>query len=115
MQINIDYREVKLISLLRNTELIFHTQNLTVGDIELKLDDKVLLIERKTLDDHSSSIVDGRFNEQKSRLLQSGAIVVYIIEGHSKSSYGVPLSTLYSSIFSMQARDKIVVLRSFFL
>lgn len=112
MQITVDYRESKIISLLKNTGLEFNTANLVIGDVELKHEDSVVLIERKTLDDYSSSIIDGRFREQKSRLMQSGATVIYIIEGQHKSNHGIPLSSLYSSMFSMQYRDKVIVMRS---
>ena len=40
-----------------------------------------LLIERKTVDDMVSSINDGRYKEQKARLLSSGFDITYIIEG----------------------------------
>ena len=42
---------------------------------------KGFLVERKSAADFRASIVDGRFAEQRSRLLQSGFDIVYIVEG----------------------------------
>lgn len=108
----VDYREHELINSVSSDDFIFETSNLTIGDIHIYKNDKLLIIERKTLNDLSSSIIDGRYNEQKHRLLQSGAQIVYIIEGLSKNNYGVPLTTLYSIMYTLQVRDKIIVLRS---
>lgn len=112
MQIILDYRENKLNELM-NEKLSYLVQNLHLGDIQITFNNTVYIIERKTLDDFSSSIIDGRYKEQKQRLLESGAQIIYIIEGHTKNQHGVPLSTLYSCMFSLQVRDKICVIRSF--
>lgn len=42
---------------------------------------KVLIIERKTISDLKSSLADGRFREQRGRLLDLGIKIIYIIEG----------------------------------
>ena len=47
--------------------------------------DAFYLIERKCINDLSISIIDGRFRDQKSRLIESNANVIYIIEGSVKS------------------------------
>lgn len=65
-----------------------------------KLKELVLpyIIERKRLDDLSSSIKDGRFHEQKFRLKQCGIEnVIYLIENHltgGKAQCGLPFTTL---------------------
>ena len=110
--VNVDYRERDLLQILESGNFEYTRSNLPVGDVHISKNNNHILIERKTLDDYSSSIVDGRYNDQKSRLLESGAQIVYIIEGMSKNNHGVPLSTLYSAIYSSQVRDNIVVLRS---
>lgn len=110
--LNIDYRENKLIQLLEQRGLDFTKENLMLGDVQINVDNTTCIIERKTLDDFSSSIIDGRYSEQKSRLLASNAIVVYIVEGISKSQRGIPLSTIQSAIVSCQYKDNIIVLRS---
>jgi len=98
---------------LRTHEVTFERKNMLLGDIQVTKNNCNLIIERKTLNDFSSSIVDGRYNEQKQRLLQSGASIVYLIEGHTKNSHGVPLSTLISIMYTMQCRDNVIVMRSF--
>ena len=70
------------------------------------------VIERKTLDDLSSSIIDGRYKEQKSRLLASGYKIIYIFEGISKNNFGVKFSTLISAMLNTQFRDNITVIRT---
>lgn len=113
MNILLDYREHSLNTLFTKKGINYVTQNLIIGDIHISKNNTNFIIERKTLDDFSSSIIDGRYNEQKQRLLESNANIIYIIEGNEKRNFGVPLSTLYSAMFSLQHRDKIVVLRSF--
>ena len=58
--------------------------NLELGDIKIIIsDDYELIFERKTLSDLNSSINDGRYKEQKNRLLSnySSNSITYIIEG----------------------------------
>lgn len=108
----LDCREHKLIEIFPDTK----TEQLDIGDIlyvnsenhsEIKC-----IVERKTLNDLSSSIIDGRYKEQKCRLLSSGIKVVYILEGMSKNKYGVKFSTLLSAMLNMQFRDNITVIRT---
>ena len=66
MNLIIDSRETKLLALLR----IPHTvESLPIGDIMIESPDHRLLIERKTCEDLTASIKDGRYREQRSRLL----------------------------------------------
>ena len=108
----LDCREHKLIKIFPDTK----TKQLDIGDIlyvnsenhsEIKL-----IIERKTLNDLSSSIVDGRYKEQKCRLLSSGIRIIYILEGMTKNKHGVKFSTLLSSMLNIQLRDNITVIRT---
>ena len=108
----LDCREHKLIEIFPDTK----TKQLDIGDIlyvnsedptEIKC-----IVERKTLNDLSSSIIDGRYKEQKCRLLSSGIRVVYILEGMIKNKFGVKFSTLLSAILNMQFRDNITVIRT---
>lgn len=91
-------------------------QNLDLGDIQIRYKDSdklFLLIERKTMNDLVSSVNDGRYREQKKRLLESGHPknqILYILEGrvkdipaHTKTLYGMIINTMY--------RDMIPVLR----
>ena len=108
----LDCREHKLIEIFPDTE----TKQLDIGDIlyvnsenhsEIKC-----IVERKTLNDLSSSIIDGRYKEQKCRLLSSGCKVIYILEGMAKNKFGVKFSTLLSAMLNMQIRDNITVIRT---
>ena len=106
-----DYRESKVISQLQSRKkVVLDVQNLPTGDFVANN----IVIERKTLDDLSSSIIDGRYAEQKRRLIQcvqNGHNVVLLVEGGSKSSKGVPYYTTLSSMASCVCQG-ISVLRS---
>lgn len=71
------------------------------------------IIERKRLDDLSSSIKDGRFHEQKFRLKQSGIEnVIYLIESHMKGGklqHGLPFTTLLQAATNTQIHSKFQV------
>ena len=78
----LDDREHDLIALLPN----YSIAHLPVGDIWIGLNaDNGLIIERKSVADLEASIIDGRYREQRSRLLayatEKKAHAVYIIEG----------------------------------
>ena len=76
MKLKIDYREKKIIELLnKNDELkekkyVFSVENMSLGDMIISDDDDnaIVMIERKSISDLSSSIMDGRYNEQSYRL-----------------------------------------------
>ena len=71
MNLIIDYREHRLVEHFRyrpNVEI----KKLDVGDIIFRFKDElVILIERKTVNDLVSSIMDGRNREQKMRIMNS--------------------------------------------
>ena len=76
----IDKRERALIKLFQPDQIEVLT--LDVGDVFCEYDDGANWIaERKTAEDLAASIKDGRWDEQKDRLLKSGCTVIYIIEG----------------------------------
>lgn len=84
----IDSRETQLISLLQDRDLDkyahlinFEVKQLDIGDIFLCYRDKTWIIERKTVADFLASIKDGRYKEQKQRLLASRQDCMYLIEG----------------------------------
>jgi len=86
LSVEIDYREKGLVEILRNFhDLETHIEvcNLDVGDIRILHDDLVVaIIERKTSQDLLSSIKDGRYKEQKARLVDNYALnkIYYLIE-----------------------------------
>lgn len=108
--LEIDYREIAIIKLFNESKSIpYIVKNLPVGDFIFKEKDSdsiYYIIERKNMNDLASSIIDGRFREQKQRLFDSvGTVekIVYLIEGNKNlKKYGsIPKSTLDSSILNL--------------
>ncbi len=58
-------------------------KQLHIGDIIIgeSVEKPTLILERKTYADLQASIIDGRYREQRGRLLASGARVGYVLEG----------------------------------
>jgi len=130
----IDNRERDLIKLLENNQLI-EKKNLDIGDIhicnrkinknnenekkeyidELVSDDDLLvIIERKTYDDLSTSIKDGRYKEQKNRILNSvspNVRKIYLLEGN-KNTFTLPKNVLDGTIINTIIRDNIHIMIS---
>ncbi len=84
------------------------TEQLELGDIHIKYNEIHLILERKTVNDLMASLKDGRYKEQKQRLLSNiipSSRITYIIENDdiisSKNSKnqnilsGIYLHTLY--------------------
>lgn len=109
----VDNREKVIIPLL--SSIPHESANLEIGDFQIIQGDQIqLLIERKTISDLAASIVDGRYREQKKRILaQNIPKVIYLIEG-SLSSYkgSIPINTLYSTVINCTLRDNIHILIS---
>jgi ERCC4-type nuclease len=118
MKITIDYRENNLFESckqhieknnLKNIELVIG--NLPIGDIILSNNDKeLIIIERKSLADLTSSIKDGRYAEQSFRLNNYNIHnhnIIYLIEGdwneynRSKFNKSINQHTLMSSMISI--------------
>jgi ERCC4-type nuclease len=68
--IHVDTRECKLRELLEKNETIFVTKPLELGDILIEHPKRQILVERKTIADFHASITDGRYKNQKLRLLE---------------------------------------------
>ena len=82
MAIVLDNREHSLISLLPTATV----QQLPVGDAWIKVGEQTkLVVERKTTADFEASFLDGRYREQRTRLLafcaEQKAKALYILEG----------------------------------
>lgn len=103
MLIKIDYREIKLIELLKGLvkeedKIQMVSENLPLGDIILCDDagQEKAIIERKSLADLAASIRDGRYKEQGFRLNQCelhNHQIYYLIEGdlrYYKAFKGLP-------------------------
>ena len=91
IELLIDHRERELKTFFANYSNVKFS-NLDIGDIVFRYQgDIVVLIERKTIGDLISSIKDGRYREQKMRLLKyrednPHIKILYILEGHYKKS-----------------------------
>lgn len=104
----IDSRESELIVQLKlilgdKLDEFVKIESLHLGDIMIS--DKII-IERKQWSDLASSIIDGRYKEQSSRLLQAkeeGHIIYYFLEGNLDlyKPHGIPKETLRSCVFSL--------------
>jgi ERCC4-type nuclease len=68
--IYVDTRECKLRELLEKNGADFVTKALELGDILIEHPKRQILIERKTIADFHASITDGRYKNQKLRLLE---------------------------------------------
>jgi len=117
MSLRIDYREkilyAQLIQKMENVELI----NLDIGDIHFYIDNEVQLIfERKTIADLNASIKDGRYHEQKARLVSNFKRnrIIYILEGSIpvETSKYIDKNIIYSGILHSIFRDEIFFYRT---
>ena len=137
MKVLIDFREKDLWNLLSTTELkfkenkdiILKQENLDLGDIQIFVDNKLVsIIERKTMSDLSSSIKDGRYREQKSRLKKlniNNHNKLYLFEGQvfgedclspKNSKFcnvnGMAFNILLSGIVNTYIRDNLSIYRT---
>lgn len=114
MKLKIDAREHALIACCQDIQ--FESCNLNIGDIQIcnDNDDILLIFERKTIADLNSSIKDGRYHEQKSRLVSNVEIsrICYIIEGNITSSKFIDSNVIFGAILNTMYRDNIRVYRS---
>ena len=112
----IDNREKSLIELFQKNNINITKKNLDIGDITYEYNNNpVIIIERKSLEDLSNSIKDGRYKEQKYRLINGvdkKVRKIYIIEGNTVNNFGLPLTTLFSCIVNTIVRDEIFVIQT---
>lgn len=119
LEIFIDHRETKLKQYFSGKDSIQFV-NLELGDILINYNQELfLIIERKTLDDLSASIKDGRYKQQKLRLFNHYPKhkIMYIIEGNMNQSNntlisGLSIYTLFSSIINCLLRDNLFVYKT---
>lgn len=83
---------------------------LDVGDFQIVNDENevIFIFERKTVQDLASSIVDGRFKEQKQRMLatvKEPKSICYIIEESKSLRSSIPLATLMQIADNLQLRE----------
>ena len=114
MEIYIDNRERDLIKLFNENNNNIILKNLEIGDIVYKKDEEVMyIVERKTFNDLGASINDGRYKEQKIRLLSnSNGNLFYILEGNMSECTTLNQKALLGSIVNMTFRDNIKLIFS---
>lgn len=114
MEIIIDNREKDLIELFEKNNIDFIKKNLEVGDIQYIINDEIIyIIERKTFEDLGASIKDGRYKEQKMRLLANNKNnIFYILEGEKNNCKTLAENALLGSIINMLFRDNIKIIFS---
>lgn len=126
----IDTREAKLVELIKHIpdfKIPYSIENLQIGDIIIRhnVSGKTfnIIIERKCVNDMIASIKDGRYKEQKIRLLAEVSNnnndinrnrICYILEG-TQSELRLPQDKpmFNGSIISSIFRDNIPILRTF--
>ena len=119
MELIVDHREkaIKEYFICNQMENVSY-QNLDIGDIIFKKDGEiVLLIERKSLSDLADSFKNGRYREQKLRILNSNlekCKIMYLIEGRMENIVenkinGIPKTTLISTLISLMIKDDIKI------
>lgn len=114
----IDTRERDLSDLLTSHSFSFETKALDVGDmqiLDIASNEILFLFERKTLSDLSSSITDGRYKEQKQRLLHAiptRTKKIYVIEGDDMSDFHLDKSVFEGVMINTVIRDGIMIYRT---
>ena len=86
MELLCDCRESSIIDIFSKNNTKFNSAKLDVGDFQIKYNDTLkTVIERKTINDLVSSIMDGRYKEQSYRLSNLNELkpynIYYLIEG----------------------------------
>ena len=112
MRVLVDMRETKLyqylVDMIDDVEIV--SESLDIGDVQIVVDDpKIRLIfERKTEKDLAASIKDGRYREQKLRMLHTAPKhhCTYIIENPDHwESHACPPSSYTGAILNTMYRD----------
>ena len=117
MSIIVTPGETALIEAFEKQAVKIKIENLLVGDVHIRKGPKLIYIfERKAKGDLDASIKDGRYHEQKSRLLETGLPhknIVYIIEQLLKPRGGAAAhKRVWSAICNSQHRDGFTVFQT---
>ena len=99
---------------ITNINISYDIINLDVGDINIKINDKLIyIIERKAVNDLISSIKTGRYQEQKIRIKSTKVNASYIIEGNinyinsNDTINGLKVTQLQGVFSSLLLKDNI--------
>jgi len=120
----IDNRERELISQNAILPTGFSVKQLPIGDIWLGTTDVsgfaaggCVIVERKTVRDFEASVLDGRYREQRIRLMaycqEVGAVPMYVIEGAWTSGTGrISTEALMKLAARVQCKHGVTVLQT---
>jgi ERCC4-type nuclease len=115
----IDYRERELIELIESPQI----KNLPIADIWVGAFDEGdnplpggVLIERKSVADLVASILDGRYREQRTRLLEytqkTNTSPLYIIEGNLQNAQRIDPDVLQQWLNRLMLRYRVSVINT---
>lgn len=113
LQLLIDCRETSLYNNIIDRDLDIYSKSINIEKKQLDIGDIIIsdnttyIFERKTVSDLLASIKDGRYQEQKHRLLNSGSHITYIIEGDNIISQHHKRDVLSSVYLHSIYRDNI--------
>jgi len=119
--LTIDNREHDLIRLLTTLKVEHDVQQLPVGDIWIRGETPSqggLVMERKSIRDLEASILDGRYREQRGRILahcqaeDGQKQPLYLLEGSLSNTRTLPSSTIMKHISRLALRYQIPVLQT---
>lgn len=125
MDIIIDSREKEVITNLQTMDISNSIKTLDLADIEIiGPQSQRFLFERKTIKDLAASIRDGRFKDQKDRLLgvlerEPKTSIAYILEGtlrggkNDKIVGRVTVGMVKSLLYTLQMRYRVPVINTF--
>ena len=87
---------------------------LDIGDICIHVEEATMIFERKTWEDLAASIQDGRWSEQKTRMVaEANTQYAYIIQGEipswNQETRHVAMQSRWASLVKTSLRDRIAV------
>lgn len=128
LRLLIDTRESDLILLLKEQDVPHESVTLDIADIELIESGggeggRRFLMERKTIKDLAASIVDGRFKDQKDRMLgilerEPTTAISYILEGNIRGgdservSGRITVGMIRNLLYTIQYKYRIPVIQT---
>lgn len=118
MHLKCDYREKSCIDVLKSHNVDFEIENLSIGDFIIYNKDRTqsIVIERKTMDDLSMSIIDSRYKDQTTRLqsikTENVRILIIIETFHKTTQKGLEYDSLLSSMMSMCVKYGFYLMRT---
>lgn len=117
MQVIVDHRETKLKDIITAADIAKYNisfENLDMGDIAVYVSGVLIcLFERKTYNDLKASIIDGRYRNQKNKLMQThGAPKIYYLLELGLMNHQNMEKMVVGALINTQLRDKIGVFRT---